>query len=144
MRRILVLAASLIFMPLLDGCSRFEPDGAVLIEPPAEYALWWARTEECSGLTKSLHKVEFYSVPGSSFPCPGGKCVGRWEDNHHIYIAEAWLGQEMVVRHEMLHELIGHAGHPNPPFPAPCHLTWASWNGAPGLRGRGDMEPGLD
>jgi hypothetical protein len=29
----------------------------------------------------------------------------------------------------MLHELIGHPGHPDPPFPIPCHLTWASWNG---------------
>jgi hypothetical protein len=36
---------------------------------------------------------------------------------------------EMVVRHEMLHELIGKPGHPNPPFGQGCPLTWATWNG---------------
>jgi hypothetical protein len=35
----------------------------------------------------------------------------------------------MVVRHEMLHELIGKPGHPNPPFGQGCPLTWATWNG---------------
>jgi hypothetical protein len=35
----------------------------------------------------------------------------------------------MVVRHEMLHDLIGRSGHPNPPFGEGCPLTWATWNG---------------
>jgi hypothetical protein len=36
---------------------------------------------------------------------------------------------EMVVRHEMLHDILGRTGHPDPPFGAGCPLTWASWNG---------------
>jgi hypothetical protein len=129
MRRIAALSFCLTVSPLFSGCDRLEPDGAVLIQPPAEFVDWWARTEQCSGRVKPMARVEFYSVPGHSFDCPSGKCVGHWEDNHRIYIAEDWLGHEMVVRHEMLHELIGHTGHPNPPFAAPCHLTWASWEG---------------
>jgi hypothetical protein len=35
---------------------------------------------------------------------------------------------EMVVRHEMLHDLIGRPGHPAPPFGVGCPLTWATWN----------------
>jgi hypothetical protein len=35
---------------------------------------------------------------------------------------------EMVVRHEMLHDLIGMPGHPAPPFGKGCPLTWATWN----------------
>lgn len=38
---------------------------------------------------------------------------------------------EMVVRHEMLHDLIGRPGHPDPPFGSPCPLTWATWHGDP-------------
>jgi hypothetical protein len=36
---------------------------------------------------------------------------------------------EMVVRHEMLHDLLDRAGHPDPPFGNPCPLTWATWQG---------------
>jgi hypothetical protein len=36
---------------------------------------------------------------------------------------------EMVVRHEMLHDLLGRPGHPDPPFGSGCPLTWATWNG---------------
>ncbi|HEU4649532.1 MAG TPA: hypothetical protein VFS33_10770 [Gemmatimonadales bacterium] len=71
-------------------------------------------------------------MPGESFDCPGGKCVGRWNSGHKIYIASAYADNEMVVRHEMLHELIGHPGHPEPPFADPCPLTWESWRRAQG------------
>jgi hypothetical protein len=33
----------------------------------------------------------------------------------------------MVVRHEMLHELMRRSGHPNPPFGHGCPLTWETW-----------------
>ncbi len=35
----------------------------------------------------------------------------------------------MVVRHEMLHELLQRGGHPTPPFGSGCPLTWATWPG---------------
>jgi hypothetical protein len=75
-------------------------------------------------------------VPGNSFPCKSGKCAGHWEPGHTIYLAEDWTTNEMVVRHEMLHDLLDRAGHPDPPFGNPCPLTWATWHGdqAPTLR----------
>jgi hypothetical protein len=34
----------------------------------------------------------------------------------------------MVVRHEMLHDLMRRSGHPSPPFGTGCPLTWDSWH----------------
>jgi hypothetical protein len=99
-------------------------------DPPAEYRAWFQSTESCSGLGGDFDRLRFFRVPGGEFACPSGMCVARWTDEHHIYVAEAFVHNEMVIRHEMLHDLIGHAGHPDPPFGASgCGLTWTSWSG---------------
>ena len=49
-------------------------------------------------------------VAGHSFPCASGNCAGHWEPGHRIYLAEDFTMNEMVVRHEMLHDLLGRAG----------------------------------
>jgi hypothetical protein len=115
---------------LLGGCGQFEPAHDQRINPPASYEAWWSSTEACSGRTGSFSSVQWFMVPGHSFDCPNGKCVGRWEGKHKIYIAEDWLHSEMVVRHEMLHDLIGRPGHPDPPFGHGCPLTWETWTAA--------------
>jgi hypothetical protein len=113
------------------GCG-FEPTGAIPMTAPPVYREWWAKTEACSGLSGDFDLIRFATVPGPEFECPSGTCVGRWEPGHHIYLAEAWSHHEMVVRHEMLHELLRGSGHPDPPFGHGCPLTWATWPG-PGL-----------
>ena len=110
------------------GCA-FEPDGARRVDPPPAYQTWWERTQACSARNGDFSRLEFFAVPGAEFTCPTGQCVGRWEPGHRIYIAEKFLASELVVRHEMLHELLGGGGHPNPPFGHGCPLTWDSWNG---------------
>jgi hypothetical protein len=97
--------------------------------PPADYRVWFEKTQACSGLTGNFDRIKWYIVDGQDFDCPSGKCVGRWNDDHTIYIARAYSGNEMVVRHEILHDLIGHPGHPDPPFGNPCPLTWETWHG---------------
>lgn len=124
------LAISLVFGMSLLGCDRFAPEDAVAFDPPATYRVWWEKTERCSGAQASFERIRWYVVAGDGFDCPSGRCAGRWEDDHTIYIAEAWRDHEMVVRHEMLHDLIDHAGHPAPPFGAPCPLTWSTWTGS--------------
>ncbi|MBK9065724.1 MAG: hypothetical protein IPL76_02420 [Gemmatimonadetes bacterium] len=144
MRRMLVAGTCLTFGALLGGCSRFAPDDAERFEPPAVYHAWWSQTEQCSGRTGNIARVQWFKVPGHAFECPTGSCAGRWEDNHSIYVAEDWLEHEMVVRHEMLHELLNGSGHPDPPFGDPCPLTWSTWSGSAGeLRQEGTL-PGLD
>jgi len=126
MRRIATLAV-LLLLTLASGCSHFEPEEYVPFTPTAQMRAWWTATETCAGRTGDFERVQWFMVPGESFECPGGTCLGRWEANHRIYVAEAWLDHELVVRHEMLHEILRRGGHPARPFEDPCHLTWKSW-----------------
>lgn len=131
MRRSRLVLASLL---LATTACRLEPAGASAWEPPPQYREWFASTEACSGLRGDFDRIEWYVVPGHSFSCPGGECAGHWTSNHVIYIAEDWVAHEMVVRHEMLHDLLGRSGHPEPPFGSPCPLTWETWQSpAPSL-----------
>jgi hypothetical protein len=144
MRRIVALVVALMLTSGLAGCSRYEPDASARLDPPAEFLAWWSKTEQCSGLHANFARVQWYVVPGDSFSCPGGRCVGHWEDDHTIYIAEDWLDNEMVVRHEMLHDLIDRPGHPDPPFGDGCPLTWATWSGRGSALRAHDSPPRID
>jgi hypothetical protein len=111
----------------LGGCG-FDPVGDVPLTPPAVYQEWWDKTEACSGLTGDFDRLTWSVIEGSSFSCSSGQCAGHWSKDHHIFLAGDWVMDEMVVRHEMLHELIGRPGHPAPPFGQGCPLTWETWN----------------
>jgi hypothetical protein len=115
---------------LLAGCG-YDIAGEQPMEPPAVYREWWAKTQACSGLSGEFERIQWQVVPGRSFECKSGQCVGHWHPGHQIFIAEEWLHNEMVVRHEMLHDLLNGGGHPNPPFGQGCPLTWATWPGTP-------------
>ena len=112
------------------------PEGAVPMEAPAAYAEWWQATESCADLGGSFGRVEWFLVPGvSSFPTEVGEKVGLWVkhgERRQIIIAEGYLEHEMVVRHEMLHDLLSREGHPEPYFAERCHLTWETWQGSTG------------
>jgi hypothetical protein len=123
--RILVSTAALV---VLAACG-FDPGDDSPMTPPTVYREWWAKTEACSGLRGDFDRVKWSVVPGHSFPCASGRCAGHWEPRHEVFIAQQWLMNEMVVRHEMLHDLLDRAGHPDPPFGNPCPLTWATWQG---------------
>jgi hypothetical protein len=112
----------------VGGCG-FDPEGDQPLDPPAVYREWWAKTEACSGRRGFFDRVQWSVVEGRSFPCSSGQCAGHWNTNHHIFLASEWAMDEMVVRHEMLHDLLGRPGHPDPPFGEGCPLTWATWDG---------------
>jgi len=113
---------------LLVGCtSSFAPDSAPLT-PPSAYLQWWQATKACSGLTGDFSRLRFSVIEGRDFECPSGRCVGRWEPASTIILASSYAHSELVVRHEMLHALIGHSGHPDIPFRQRCGLTWDTWN----------------
>ena len=109
------------------------PINAVPFTPPAAYRLWWARTEACSARRGDLSAIEWFVVPQvSTFGTTEGAKVARWshgEGGARVVIAGAFVNDEMVVRHEMLHALLDQGGHPAEYFVGRCHLTWQSWGG---------------
>jgi len=123
-----------VLLILAAGCGGFDPGAeSTDFQPPAVYRQWWAETEACAGRRGDFARIRWIVVHAPSFDCPSGRCVGRWEATGEIYLARDWVGHEMVVRHEMLHALIGEPGHPDPPFRRGCSLTWDSWRGDPGV-----------
>jgi hypothetical protein len=125
------LHSPLVALATLVGACGFDPAGSQPWEPPAVYREWWASTEACSGLSGSFDRIEWLVVPGESFECASGQCVGHWGPGDKIFVAGDWTEHEMVVRHEMLHALMRRSGHPNPPFGNGCPLTWDTWLASP-------------
>jgi hypothetical protein len=107
------------------------PAGAVAFEPDARYRDWWIRTEACAGSTGDFDAVEWYTVPSArTMATDIGEKVGLWiwqDDRRIIVLAGKYLDHELVVRHEMLHDLLTRAGHPGAYFERRCGLTWESW-----------------
>ena len=122
---------------LILGCASLEPvsplpAGAVEFEAPAAYAVWWESTEACAGLSGHMADVTWYLVPGvSTFPTESGDKVGLWSKSRlgtRIIIAGNYRDHELVVSHEILHELLGREGHPDDYFRQRCHLTWDTFD----------------
>jgi hypothetical protein len=109
------------------------PENAQQILPPVEYEGWWNTTETCSGLDGSFGEIEWYVVPGANtIPTESGPRVGVWSRSSagtRIVLAGNYAGSELVVRHEMLHALLGRGGHPPEYFENRCRLTWETWGG---------------
>lgn len=135
MRRV----AGAVLLPwLLTACgSATEPTsnlpvGAVAIPVSQSYSEWFAKTEACSGIQGSIASIQFFVVPGvTEFSTADGDKLGMWTKlgkETRIVIAGAYQHHEMVVRHEMLHALIGVTGHPAGLFDGQCRLTWETWN----------------
>ena len=91
--------------------------------------------ESCSSLRGNYDRISWYVVDGDSFDTPDGDSWGWWTTDHDIYISRRvydWTVlpvdsntttiYSVVVKHEMLHELIGHEGHPEIPFETPCNV----------------------
>ncbi len=96
---------------------------------PTVYAFWWDDIRGCSGRSGSFARLRFYTVVtpviirGTEFPCGDNlMCNGLWEAPHDITIAPAYVEHERLVKHEMLHDLLGTPGHP--PVFAECGVEW--------------------
>lgn len=135
--------AAVAFTILVGACG-FEPDGERPFDPPPVYREWHARTQLCSGVRGDFERIRWFVIEGDGFDCPSGRCAGRWQNEHDIYIASEYLLNEMVVSHEMLHDLLGKPGHPDPPFGDPCPLTWDTWIQGDGPTQGRSIRMGLD
>lgn len=98
------------------------PSTAVRFTPPSIYREWWALTEACSGREASFAAVSWYVVPGAA-TIPETRYNGYfYSAGNRIVLAGAEEAQSdgELVRHEMLHAIIGKGGHPREMFVVRC------------------------
>lgn len=110
----------------LAGCDLLTgprlPAGAQRFTPPPVYARWWELTEECSGRTGRMSDVTWYVVPDANeIESSSGPADGIWYShvNDIVFARDANM-QGDIVRHEMLHALLGVRGHPRDAFLGRC------------------------
>ncbi|HEV7702757.1 MAG TPA: hypothetical protein VGO46_00640 [Gemmatimonadaceae bacterium] len=114
-------------LALVFACDEITalPPGSQPFVPPPEYRLWWSMTEACSGLHGSFSSIDWYVVPGTTaLPGTHGEYQGEWfVQGNRISLASAKEFDGSLVRHEMLHALLGVNGHPRSQFLDRCAGT---------------------
>ena len=94
------------------------PAGAERFDPPPAYSDFWTEVQNCSQLSGDSSRVNWYIVRGTvTFPCAYGDCRGLWVAPHDIYLSDGaasdvFFENFFTVKHEILHDLVGQAGHP--------------------------------
>jgi hypothetical protein len=106
------------------GASAKLVAGAVEVTPPVVYARWYADLERCTGRRGTFDELRWFVVPRWTL-VPGRHVFGRALPNHRIVLAAGMESQEWLVKHEMLHDLLGDSSPQNPLFaalvsPSPC------------------------
>jgi len=100
------------------------------IPTPTEYLPWWEEISACSGESGDVGELRIFVVvsplalQGAAFPCGTELCNGVWESPHDITLAPKHADNETLVKHEMLHDLIGVSGHP--PVFEECGVEWGT------------------
>ena len=122
----LVQGAGALLLPLLAACERavapaFADGAREFLAPPA-YQLWWSMTQACSGRSASLSAVRWYVVPGArTVAIDGEQYEGYWSSiGNSIVLAEAAMLDGPLVRHEMLHAVLGDGAHARADFLGRC------------------------
>ena len=114
------------------GAAPLAPVDRSWVVPTLElYQGWWAKTEACSGVTADMSQVTFYAVdsPTGAISLGTEAAHGWWvREGNRVYLPANALGEEWLVRHEMLHALLQRGSHPSEHFAKACHLaslkTW--------------------
>lgn len=102
------------------------PSNAVPLDPPPVYRLWWNIVEGCSGVSRDFGAVRFYVVPGQATLTAGGETANAYwfSSGDRIVVAGPNEFEGPVLRHEMLHALLGTSagghGHPHEYFVQRC------------------------
>jgi hypothetical protein len=109
----------------LQACAGFVdpplPRGARDFVAPAVYTLWWSMTEACSGRRGALGAVEWYVVPGARLEAEGSSVGAYWSaGSNRVVLAEGQAMEGALVRHEMLHALLGAGAHSREAFLERC------------------------
>ena len=78
------------------------------MEPPPAYTLWWPETEQCSSRSGDFGRVSWYET--AFFADGVFTKLGEWNSRREITIVTSAIMDRQVVRHEILHDLLGGDG----------------------------------
>lgn len=121
LRTILVIAGSLALAACEEIIGPFPSDGKAF-SPPAVYTTWWNMTRACSGRAGDLADVRWFETDKPLRDPLNGKLVGGYWTPYinRIIIRSDLMLEGGVVRHEMLHSLVGRGGHSRSQFLEKC------------------------
>lgn len=92
---------------------QWVPDSTVAYNAPAEYEKWWKEVSDCARIRGNLSRISWWvSVTphaDGGFRCPIVSYCAGWSNwkKHYIYVGENRVHDERLVKHEMLHDLLG-------------------------------------
>lgn len=94
----------------LAGCSILGPDMDAVdhrpLEPlPESYPRWYAATEACLGRSGDFGVVRWFVA--ESLAVNGREVAGVVRLPHAITMRRGFVDDEVAVRHEMVHEILG-------------------------------------
>lgn len=98
-----LLGAALV---LLGGCGDQDPvipgPSRVAIDPHPVFSILWNEVQECSGLTGDLAGISWFVTTGFD----RAETLGQWNSDREITLRIDRWTEFMVVKHEMLHDLL--------------------------------------
>lgn len=86
-------------------------------DPPMElYAPWWNEVAKCVERSRSIAGIDWFLAdqigPTPCEYCPGNTTQGQWISNREITLLAGKERKMVVVKHEMMHDLLrGDGGH---------------------------------
>jgi hypothetical protein len=97
------------------------PAGVRAFTPPAVYTQWWGQVETCAARTADFSRVRWFELPNAPYlTYRGVEYDGYWWSTHWILLAGDWEQKALIVRHEMLHDVLGTGHHPAEFFQRRC------------------------
>jgi hypothetical protein len=93
------------------------------IVPPAVYRTWFAEVADCvAGEVDSregrYERIEWYTATDIYHEEATTHAVGLWVAPHKVVIRSDHLDRAFVVKHEIVHDLLGTGGHGSDRFRA--------------------------
>lgn len=107
----------------LAGCHSESdfPLSAVPFAPPAQFRAWWEIVESCSGRRARFDDVKWFQVLSGEILVQGESAVGAWfADGNRIALLGEGDYSGPLVRHEMLHAILGSGKHSTDYFEEKC------------------------
>lgn len=88
---------------------------------PETYETWFGQVARCLGMPERATRERFelirwFTAADIYNATEDQHAWGLWEEPHTITLLDGHELQAWVVKHEMIHDLLGRGGHPEPWF----------------------------